>query len=335
MSPRAARRTRDSLIGSGAGGRVATTGRHSAAARGDVQAIPSLGDAAGADRPHAALLGHHEPAAEPHRHRQDDGVSASAALVSVLKEHVGGRRRPLLALDAAESAAAGEHLTARGAAIRGVGNFASETVFGLKLLPSGELEPDWDAIDGFFARHGAEETLVFGFTFIVWTRFLLEAERREKRFRVAARHAASLRRLEEVDRRGGDQGGVPPPRRRDAHGRSAANSRFLRHGRAGGNGVGRLRGRQQARPRLRRRVDSPPAHARAGRGRRDRRHRGSRALPTSYPGQALLTEDQGLLAGVDDCPCGRKGISFRFAGRIEQAEVRGCGDVFAQAREIR
>ncbi len=59
------------------------------------------------------------------------------------------------------------------------------------------------------------------------------------------------------------------------------------------------------------------------------------ALPTSYPGQALLTEDQGLLVGVDDCPCGRKGISFRFAGRIEQAEVRGCGDVFAQAREIR
>ena len=32
------------------------------------------------------------------------------ALVSVLKEHVGGRRRPLLALDAAESAAAGGNL---------------------------------------------------------------------------------------------------------------------------------------------------------------------------------------------------------------------------------
>ena len=59
------------------------------------------------------------------------------------------------------------------------------------------------------------------------------------------------------------------------------------------------------------------------------------ALPTSYPGQALLTEDQGVLVGVDDCPCGRKGSYFRFAGRIEEAEVRGCGDTFAQAREIR
>ena len=57
--------------------------------------------------------------------------------------------------------------------------------------------------------------------------------------------------------------------------------------------------------------------------------------PTSYPGQALLTEDQGVLVGVDDCPCGRKGGYFRFASRIEQAEVRGCGDIFAQARDIR
>jgi hypothetical protein len=58
-------------------------------------------------------------------------------------------------------------------------------------------------------------------------------------------------------------------------------------------------------------------------------------LPTSYPGQALMTEDQGLLIGVDDCPCGRKGRYFRFTTRIERVEIRGCGDTFAQSREIR
>jgi hypothetical protein len=58
-------------------------------------------------------------------------------------------------------------------------------------------------------------------------------------------------------------------------------------------------------------------------------------LPTSYPGQAILTEDQGRLLGVDDCPCGRRGTYFRFTRRIEQAEIRGCGDTFAQSREIR
>ncbi len=36
-------------------------------------------------------------------------------------------------------------------------------------------------------------------------------------------------------------------------------------------------------------------------------------LPSSYPGHALLTEDQGVMIGVDDCPCGHKGKYFRFA----------------------
>jgi hypothetical protein len=58
-------------------------------------------------------------------------------------------------------------------------------------------------------------------------------------------------------------------------------------------------------------------------------------LPTSYPGHALLTEDQGVLLGVDDCPCGRRGKYFQFTSRIERAEIRGCGDTFAQSREIR
>ncbi len=39
--------------------------------------------------------------------------------------------------------------------------------------------------------------------------------------------------------------------------------------------------------------------------------------------------------GVDDCPCGRKGKYFRFTSRIERAEIRGCGDTFAQSREMR
>ena len=59
------------------------------------------------------------------------------------------------------------------------------------------------------------------------------------------------------------------------------------------------------------------------------------ALPSSYPGHALLTEDQGMLLGIDDCPCGRKGKYFRFTSRIQQAELRGCGDTFAQSREMR
>ncbi len=106
----------------------------------------------------------------------------SRALVSILKEHIGNRRRPFLVLDAADSVAAGDSLTARGAAIRGVGNFASQTVFAMSKDSAGDLAPQWDLIENFFAEHRGQPVLLFGFTFVVWTRFVLEAERRGSAF---------------------------------------------------------------------------------------------------------------------------------------------------------
>jgi phenylacetate-coenzyme A ligase PaaK-like adenylate-forming protein len=50
-------------------------------------------------------------------------------------------------------------------------------------------------------------------------------------------------------------------------------------------------------------------------------------LPTSFPGHLLLTEDLARVVAYDGCPCGRRGISFRFAGRVPKAEVRGCGNL--------
>lgn len=50
------------------------------------------------------------------------------------------------------------------------------------------------------------------------------------------------------------------------------------------------------------------------------------ALPTSYPGHSLLTEDIGTLLGDDDCGCGRKGRYFKIIGRVPSAELRGCSD---------
>ena len=51
-------------------------------------------------------------------------------------------------------------------------------------------------------------------------------------------------------------------------------------------------------------------------------------LPESYPGHSLLTEDEGIVLGEDDCPCGRKGKYFKVLGRIKNAEIRGCSDTY-------
>ena len=50
------------------------------------------------------------------------------------------------------------------------------------------------------------------------------------------------------------------------------------------------------------------------------------ALPVSYPGHSLLTEDLGTVHGEDDCGCGRKGKYFTVSGRMPLAELRGCSD---------
>jgi hypothetical protein len=52
-------------------------------------------------------------------------------------------------------------------------------------------------------------------------------------------------------------------------------------------------------------------------------------LPTSFPGFLLLTEDLAEVIGWDKCPCGRRGATFRFVGRLSKAEVRGCGNLEA------
>lgn len=52
-------------------------------------------------------------------------------------------------------------------------------------------------------------------------------------------------------------------------------------------------------------------------------------LPESYPGHVLLTEDEATIFGEDDCPCGRKGKYFVVHGRVQDAEIRGCSDTLS------
>lgn len=50
-------------------------------------------------------------------------------------------------------------------------------------------------------------------------------------------------------------------------------------------------------------------------------------LPKSYPGHVLLTEDLGVVHGIDDGDW--PGKRFSILGRLPRAEARGCSDTFA------
>ncbi|MCC6126035.1 MAG: acyl-protein synthetase [Pirellulales bacterium] len=256
------------------------------------------------------------------------------ALASILKEHLGGQRRPYLVLDAAESAAAGDTLSARGAAIRGVGNFASQTFFALRKTPEGDLESDWPAIEDFFRKYAAQPILLFGFTFMVWTRFVERAEERNLQFNASQAillHSGGWKKLaaravskEQFNRRTAAVLGCSPEAILDFYGMIEQVGTVFVDCASGNKHAPAFADVVIRRPH----TLEPVAVGEAG------IIEVLSTLPASYPGQAILTEDQGVLLGVDDCPCGRKGSYFRFTKRIEQAEARGCGDTFAQAREI-
>lgn len=51
-------------------------------------------------------------------------------------------------------------------------------------------------------------------------------------------------------------------------------------------------------------------------------------IPRSYPGHSILTEDIGLVIGDGGCKCRKPGRYFKILGRLPEAEIRGCSDVY-------
>jgi hypothetical protein len=253
------------------------------------------------------------------------------ALAAVLKEHIGGSRRPYLVLDSPDSVSAGDRLSARGAAIRGIGNFASSVHYAFQTLPGGELTPDFAVIESFFAEYAGAQPLLFGFTYIVWTHFVLEMEKRGLAFAASCAtvlHSGGWKKLtaqavsrEDFRSRTAAVVGCYPASILDFYGMvEQVGTIFVdcpagnKHAPAFADFI----------------VRAPYTMDPVARGQEGLIEVLS-VLPGSYPGLALLTEDLATLMGSDDCPCGRKGRYFRFTKRVERTELRGCGDVFAQS----
>jgi hypothetical protein len=253
------------------------------------------------------------------------------ALAAILKEHIGSARRPFLVIDAPEAAGGGDTLVARGAAIRGLESFGSSTTYALRSTPAGALELDREAVDAFFQEVGGGAALLFGFSYIVWERFV-----EPLRSAGAGFHATGAQLLHSGGWKKLHDKAVP----KEVFSRTAAQ--LL--GCPVGNVIDFYGMVEQVGTVF---IDCEAGHKHAPAFADVIIRRGSdlspvspgetgvievlSLLPTSYPGHAIITEDQGTLLGVDDCACRRKGRYFRFAKRIERAELRGCGDVFAQS----
>ena len=257
----------------------------------------------------------------------------SQALAATIMDVLGGQQRPYLVLDCQEVNSPGSTLTARGAALRGFMSFASSVTYALHQNGNG-LQPQIDVLEKFFHENEGKPVLVSGFTYIVWIDVIQRLREKGIRFHhpeMKLFHSGGWKRLTElsVEKEAFAEGvahtfGCEPTDVRDFYGMVEQVGVVFVDCEAGNKhtpnfaevAIRDFLTLQQVRPGQSGLIEVLSA------------------LPTSYPGQAVLTEDVGLFLGVDNCPCGRPASSFRFQGRVAKAEVRGCGDTFAVSQQV-
>lgn len=248
-------------------------------------------------------------------------------VVTIIRDFIGPARRPYLVVDTRDFMGDRNSLGARGAAIQGLQPFASETTYCLRTDSQGELTLDHEKLWEFAAGRRDTDILVYGFTFVLWNHLVkpLVAEGICLDLpNVRILHSGGWKRLQDqaVEKAVfNDQlarvFGCSSDRVIDFYG-MVESVGVVFPDCPEGNKHGPAFGEIIVRDPL---TLQPVAAGQLG------IVQVCSILPTSFPGNLLLTEDLAHVISYDDCPCGRRGISFRFAGRIPKAEVRGCGNI--------
>lgn len=252
---------------------------------------------------------------------RDTAARQAAALVRVMSPVLGPRRLPMLVIDSSALFSNRAEFSARAAGVLGMMNLGAAHVF---ALDEG-MQLDLAAVRSFLDRHGDRPFAMFGFTFMVWEYFhqqvkglglnlangilvhsggwkkLIDRAVTNEAFKRDLAQATGLTRVYNfygmVEQVGsvfveGEDGFLYAPSFADV---VIRDPQTWKESAVGEVGVVQVLS----------------------------------AVPTSYPGHSLLTEDLGVLHGVDDGPCGRRGKYFSILGRVPHAELRGCSDTYA------
>jgi len=248
-------------------------------------------------------------------------------VTTIIKDFIGPARRPYLVIDTPENVRSQGELGARGAAIQGLGSFATETVCCLRSGPDGNTSLDLTKLLEFAAKWREAEVLTYGFTYVVWTQLVEPLERQGITLdisNVRVLHSGGWKRLEReaVTKKVFTEGvasvfGCSADRVIDFYG-MVENVGVVYPDCEHGNKHVPAFAEVVVRNPL---TLEPVAPGQRG------LVQVCSVLPTSFPGFLVLTDDMAEIIDYDECPCGRRGTSFRFAGRVPKVEVRGCGNL--------
>lgn len=248
------------------------------------------------------------------------------AMVKIVSEFTGSSRMPMIIIDCPSVIKDRAMFSARGAGILGFSLFGSKKMYAL----DDEMKLDVDALREFLDRHRGEHIFLFGFTFMIWQHFyrelarLAEAGQHFDLSNATLIHGGGWKKLiseavsrEEFHKRLEDVCALKDIH--DYYGMVEQTGCIYMECECG-----HLHASVYSDVIARRPFDfsvcenGEPGVLQV-----------LSTIPESYPGHSLLTEDEGVVLGEDDCPCGRKGKYFKVLGRIKSAEIRGCSDTYA------
>lgn len=249
-------------------------------------------------------------------------ANQTKALVKTMEDFLGKKRRPMLILDTKAVIKNRSLFSARGAGILGFSMLGYDTTYALNE----NMQLDYSVVKAFLEKHQGEDLFLFGFTYIIWKHFYKELLNDGKTLNISngiLLHGGGFKKLlsEAVDN--------------DAYKRCLEEVCGLQHiynyyGMVEQTGsiyieceCGHLHASNFSDVIIR----NPKDFSICPMGEKGMIELVS-VLPTSYPGHVILTEDEGVILGEDDCPCGRKGKYFKILGRIRNAEIRGCSDTY-------
>ncbi|MCH5265237.1 MAG: acyl-protein synthetase [Lachnospiraceae bacterium] len=248
-------------------------------------------------------------------------------MVKIVSDFTGSARMPMIIIDCPSVVKNRAMFSARGAGIRGFSIFGSKKIYAL----DDEMKLDVDVLCAFLERHKRERILLFGFTFMIWQHFYKELIRLKQEgmtFDLSNGiliHGGGWKKLlaeavshDEFHKRLKDVCGLQQIY--DYYGMVEQTGCIYMECECG-----HLHASIFSDVITRRAIDFKPCEV------------GEKGIiqvvstiPESYPGHSLLTEDEGIIEGIDDCSCGRKGKYFKIIGRLKDAEIRGCSDTYAE-----
>jgi phenylacetate-coenzyme A ligase PaaK-like adenylate-forming protein len=245
-------------------------------------------------------------------------------LVKIVNDFIGASRLPMLIIDCPSVTKDRKMFSARGAGILGFSIFGSDRVYAL----NDDMSLNVEALEDFLEKYSGSVILMFGFTFMVWKHFYMELSRLGLKLDISQGvliHGGGWKKLssekvspERFARGLFDVCGIR--RIHDYYGMVEQTGCIYMQCECG-----YLHASIYSDIVIRNYLDFSVC---------DFGQRGIvqtfSIIPESYPGHSLLTEDEGVLLGEDDCSCGRMGKYFKIIGRLKNAETRGCSDTYAE-----